>query len=89
MFLFPVSETYIAELMTTTAGHMIATFVPLYEHIACRTSFPIQKVLLKIFITRSFVLLEHTLRAIDYFTLLACVYLIEDIDDTITFLFWA
>lgn len=73
--------------MTTTASHVITSLISLDKHIASRASFPVQEILLKVFITGPFVFFKHTLRTIHYFALLACVNIISHLNNSVTFLF--
>jgi len=63
VLLIPITQANVAELMTTSAGHMITTLISLYKDSAMRTTLPIGELLLKVYITRAIMLSKHTLRA--------------------------
>lgn len=59
--LCPFRKANKAKFMPTIAYHMIAAFSLFNKHLAIRTPFKLCKILLKILITCSFMLMHHTI----------------------------
>jgi len=67
---------------------MIATLIFFNKHVAARTSLPVYKILLKIYVAWPSMFFKHTLRTIFNFTLLTVIDIFANVNNSVTFFFW-